>query len=168
VPGQLLLVGSGPEERRWRNLAERLGVQDRVHFLGAVEEAVLRAVYRAATALWFPSRNRAEGFGLVQVEAMASGCPVINTAIAHSGVPWVCRHEQEGLTVPVDNAEALAQAAQRLWQDAALRARLSAGALRRAAEFDARLMCQRYWELYQRVLPNNRAGRATVRRGHAE
>jgi rhamnosyl/mannosyltransferase len=168
VPGQLLLVGSGPEERRWRNLAERLGVQDRVHFLGAVEEAVLRAVYRAATALWFPSRNRAEGFGLVQVEAMASGCPVINTAIAQSGVPWVCRHEQEGLTVPVDNAQALAQAAQRLWQDAALRARLSAAAIRRAAEFDARLMCQRYLELYQRVIASAHKGQPALCRRFAE
>lgn len=168
VPGQLLLVGSGPEEGRWRQLAERLGLQARVHFLGTVEEAVLRVAYRAATALWFPSRNRAEGFGLVQVEAMASGCPVINTAIAHSGVPWVCRHEQEGLTVPADDADALAQAAHRLWQDAGLRARLSTAALHRAAEFDSRLMCQRYLELYQQVMASAQKGQSARGGGFAE
>lgn len=168
VPGQLLLVGSGPEEARWRQLAEHLGVQERVHFLGAVEEAVLRVAYRAATALWFPSRNRAEAYGLVQVEAMASGCPVINTAIPHSGVPWVCRHEQEGLTVPVGDAAALAQAAYRLWQDAALRVRLATGASRRAAEFDYRLMSQRYLDVYQRVIKNASAGRVAVGGGLAE
>ena len=56
---------------------------------GNVDEDTLVGAYRAATALWFPSNARSEGFGLVQVEAMASGCPVINTAIPHSGVSWV-------------------------------------------------------------------------------
>jgi rhamnosyl/mannosyltransferase len=156
VPGQLLLLGSGPEEKRWRLLAERLGVRQRVHFLGAVEESVLAAAYHAATALWLPSRNRAEAFGLVQVEAMAAGCPVINTAIAHSGVPWVCRHEQEGLTVPPNDPAALAVAARRLWQEPGLRQRLAVAARQRAAEFDDRRMCQRYLAVYHHVLATHR------------
>ncbi|MEJ5276893.1 MAG: hypothetical protein WHU94_13370, partial [Thermogemmata sp.] len=75
---------------------------------------------------------------------------------------------QEGLTVPADDTDALAQAAQRLWQDAALRARLSAGALRRAAEFDTRLMCQRYLELYQRVIASAHKGQPALCRRFAE
>ena len=82
--------------------------------------------YLAADAFWFPSNARSEAFGLVQVEAMASGCPVINTAIPHSGVPWVSPHEETGLTVPVDDPAALAAAANRLLTEPGLRDRLGA------------------------------------------
>ena len=90
--------------------------------------------YLAADAFWFPSNARSEAFGLVQVEAMASGCPVINTRIPHSGVPWVSRHEETGLTVPVNDPEALAAAAHRLLTEPGLRDRLTDAARRRAAD----------------------------------
>ncbi len=109
--------------------------------------------YHAATALWFPSNARSESFGLVQVEAMASACPVINTAIPGSGVPWVSRHEESGLTVPMDDAEALAQSANRLLTESGLRERLAAGARARACrEFDHRLMAVRCLSAYRSIL----------------
>ena len=84
---------------------------------------------------------------------MACGCPVINTAIPHSGVPWVSLHEQTGLTVPVNDPIALADAAQRLLNEPGLRDRLAAGARRRVvAEFDHRVMAQRSLDIYNRVL----------------
>jgi rhamnosyl/mannosyltransferase len=153
VPGQLLLIGTGPLQNQLRHLAERLGIAGRVHFYGPATDEELIAAYRAATALWFTSLNRAEGFGLVQVEAMASGCPVINTSIAHSGVTWVCRHEQEGLTVPPGDATALAGAARRLLNEPALRERLAAAGRERAgAEFDYRRMAAQSLTLYQQAL----------------
>ena len=80
----------------------------------AVSEAMV-PYYLAADAFWFPSNARSEAFGIVQVEAMASGCPVINTAIPHSGVAWVSRARPiEGLTVPMDDPSALAAAANRM------------------------------------------------------
>src|SRR5262249_28666229 len=109
--------------------------------------------YLAADAFWFPSNARSEAFGLVQVEAMASGCPVINTAIPHSGVPWVSRHDETGLTVPVNDPCALAAAARRLLEEPGLRDRLTAAARRRAAdEFDHRVMARRSLEVYGSVL----------------
>ena len=72
---------------------------------------------------------------------MASGCPVINTAIPHSGVPWVSRHDETGLTVPVNDPAAFAAAAVRLLKEPGLRDRLAAGARARAmSEFHCEAM----------------------------
>ena len=151
VAGTLLLVGDGPDRKALEAEAARRGLRHRVAFLGTVPRVV--PYYLAAEALWFPSNARNEAFGLVQVEAMASGCPVLNAAIPHSGVPWVSPHEQTGLTVPVDDPAALAAAARRLRAEPGLRDRLAAAARARAvAEFDHRVMARRSLALYEHVL----------------
>jgi glycosyltransferase involved in cell wall biosynthesis len=154
VRGRLVLIGDGPEQPALRAEARRLGVGDRVLFAGALPHYLdLIPYYLAADAFWFPSNARSEAFGLVQVEAMASGCPVINTAIPHSGVSWVSLHDQTGLTIPVDDPGALAAAANRLLDEPGLRDRLAAGGRARAAsEFDHRVLAQRSLAIYRRVL----------------
>jgi rhamnosyl/mannosyltransferase len=153
VKGTLLVLGTGPMERELKALAAELGITNRLVFHGHATTDELVGVYHAATALWFPSTARSEGFGLVQVEAMAAGCPVLNTAIAGSGVPWVCRHEQEGLTVSVNDPESLTTAANRLQSEPGLRARLAAAGRKRAAsEFDCRMMVKRSLTIYENVL----------------
>jgi rhamnosyl/mannosyltransferase len=171
VDGRLVVIGDGPDEPLLRAEAARLGVGDRVEFLGSLPYLEIVPYYLAADAFWFPSNARSEAFGLVQVEAMASGCPVINTAIPHSGVPWVSRHEETGLTVPVNDPEALASAANRLLTEPGLREKLTAAARRRAAEeFDHRVMAERSLAVYGSVLdgksaaaPSPRAGRCSPR-----
>jgi len=153
VAGKLVVIGVGPLEAHLRKLAQEQGVADRVVWLGYRSFDEVVGAFHAATALWFPSNARSEGFGLVQVEAMASGCPVINTAIAHSGVSWVSRHEETGLTVPINDPAALAHAATRLLRESGLRERLAHGARARAVhEFDHRLMAQRSVNLYRKIL----------------
>jgi glycosyltransferase involved in cell wall biosynthesis len=152
VPGTLIVVGVGPLEQELKALAQKLGVEDRIVWLGHLSEDELVGAYHAATALWFPSNVRSEGFGLVQVEAMASGCPVINANIPGSGVPWVSRHELEGLTVPINNPMALAKAAKRLLDEPALRNRLAASSRKRAEYFNHVTMAQRSFEFYEEVL----------------
>jgi rhamnosyl/mannosyltransferase len=84
---------------------------------------------------------------------MASGCPVINTALPGSGVPWVSRHEREGLTVPVGDPDALASASRRLLAELDLRDRLvQAGRHRASSEFDHRVMAERSLEIYRNVI----------------
>jgi rhamnosyl/mannosyltransferase len=159
VPGTLLLVGDGPDEPKLRAEAARLGVRDRVVFLGGMPYQRVVPYYLAASALWFPSNARSEAFGIAQIEAMASGCPVINTAIPHSGVSWVSRHGETGLTVPVDDPAALAAAARRLLEEPGLRDRLAAGARARAiAEFQSEVMGRRSLNIYSAALAGARRG----------
>jgi glycosyltransferase involved in cell wall biosynthesis len=151
VPGTLLIIGDGPEKARLEAEANRLGLDRRVVFLGSVPRVV--PYYHAAYAFWFPSNARSEAFGLVQLEAMASGCPVINTDIPHSGVAWVSRHLETGLTVPMNDPVALADAALRLLTEPGLRDRLSAAArIRVVQEFDHRVMAERSLALYRNIL----------------
>ena len=153
VPGTLLVIGTGPLEAELKAKAAELGVADRVVWYGHATPDELVGAYRAATALWFPSVARSEGFGLVQVEAMASGCPVINTAISGSGVAWVCRDGREGLTVPMNDPVAFSTVSKRLLDEPGLREKLAAGArARAAAEFDWLVMGGRSLEIYRHVL----------------
>jgi rhamnosyl/mannosyltransferase len=153
VRGTLLLVGDGHDRPRLEAEAEALGVRDRVVFLGAMPYQRIVPYYLAADAFWFPSIAKSEAFGLVQVEAMACGVPVINAAIPDSGVPWVSPGGVSGLTVPVDDPSALAAAANRLLDEPGLRDRLGAAGRERAIrEFDHRVMARRSLDLYRRVL----------------
>jgi glycosyltransferase involved in cell wall biosynthesis len=164
VDGRLVIIGNGPDEAQLRAEAAWLGLAGRVDFPGALPYLDIVPYYLAADAFWFPSNARSEAFGLVQVEAMASGCPVINTAIPHSGVPWVSQHDDSGLTVPVNDVEALAAASRRLLDEPGLRDRLAdAGRRRAVAEFDHRVMAQRSLEVYRSVLTGSAVAEPTSR-----
>jgi rhamnosyl/mannosyltransferase len=90
----------------------------------------------------------------VQVEAMASGLPVLNTHIPGSGVDEVSVDGVSGLTVPVGDARALAAAARRLLEEEGLRERLSLAAVERARQqFSSRSMAERSLALYEAARP---------------
>ncbi len=84
---------------------------------------------------------------------MACGRPVLNSAIPGSGVAWVSRDGETGFTVPVDDWQALAAAANRLWQNRALHGRMGEMAQRRArAEFGADRMASRTLRVYEQAV----------------
>ena len=133
VAGTLLVVGTGPEAPALRRQVRRLGLTGRVHFLGAVDDETLAACYHACDCAVLPSVTRSEAFGLVQLEAMAAGKPVISTNLP-TGVPWVTRDGVTGLVVPPRAPAMLARALARLLADAALRERLGAQGRRRVEQ----------------------------------
>ena len=136
-PGTLLLVGGGPLEPALRQRAIALGIQDRVVFAGLVSDEDLPAYYQASDVFVLPSIARTETFGVVQVEAMAAGLPVVSTDLP-TGVPWVNQHGVSGLVVPPADAGRLADAMGCLLRDPELRLRLGRNAAARAGDLFSR------------------------------
>jgi len=150
VNAKVLLVGDGPLRRDLEALAKRLGVDDRVVFLGEVNDVI--PYYHAADMFVLPSITRSEAFGIVQIEAMACGRPVITTSL-DSAVPFVSLHGKTGLTVAPQNVEQLAWAMNLLLDDEDLRTQYGRAARRRVeTEFAADVMTERTLEVYEEVL----------------
>lgn len=145
---RLVIIGDGPLHAALQGLIDTLGLGQRVTLLGGVSEADLAAHYAAADCFVLPSTHRSETFALVQVEAMAAGLPVINTALP-TGVPEVSLDGVTGLTVPPGDQAALTEALQRLWGDADLRQRFgAAGQARATTVYSERAAAERFSALY--------------------
>lgn len=126
------LVVAGPAGAATAEVAAliaSLGVTNRVHLLGLVDDDALGALYRDALALCFPSR--AEGFGLPVLEAMVAGCPVVATDLP------VLREiiGGDGILVPPGDAIALSRALRDLLTNDGMRAELARAGPRRAAAY---------------------------------
>jgi glycosyltransferase involved in cell wall biosynthesis len=151
VRGKLVIVGDGPLRRKLETLATRLGVADKVSFAGEIDDAEALAHYHAAAVFVLASVARSEAFGIVQIEAMATGLPVVNTSL-DSGVPLVSLHEETGLTVPPADPPALAAAMNLLLDNPDLRLQYGqAGAQRARREFSLDKMLERTLHLYRSV-----------------
>lgn len=140
-------IGKGREETRLKLMAKTLG--DKVKFLGRVPS--LGAYYRAADLFVLPSCERNEAFGLVQLEAMYCGLPVINTSL-RTGVPDVSIGGSTGITVPPGDSERLHEAISFLLSDPILRSRFSVNAQRRARTFTLEAMVGQTLAIYESIL----------------
>ena len=151
VDGELYVIGRGGMESRLRGMAQRLGLGERVHFLGRVDDAELVCQYHASDAVVLPSVSRGESFGVAQVEAMLCGRPVVC-----SNLPGVCEVGLDGETTCLfepGNAVALAGELNRLAADERLRQRMGqAGRSHALREYDLQQVNMRRWEVYRELL----------------
>jgi rhamnosyl/mannosyltransferase len=131
IPAAAVLAGDGPGRRELERKAKRLGVSDRVQFVGEVTDEEVAALYQACDVFVLPSVTRQEAFGVVQIEAMARGKPVVSTDLG-TGVGWVNVHEDTGLVVPAGDARALSAAVERLLADPLERQKMGAAGRERA------------------------------------
>lgn len=131
VDADLVMLGAGPLEARLVALAAELGITDRLTIVAPQPLDELVVYYHAADVFCLPSVARSEAFGLVQLEAHASGTPVVSTRLT-TGVPFVNQDGVTGLTVAPDDVRALTTALRTLVGDPELRARLGRQALERA------------------------------------
>ncbi|MGB5036521.1 MAG: glycosyltransferase, partial [Blastocatellia bacterium] len=159
VNGTLLVVGDGPLRAELEAQALSLGISDRVHFLGEIHNRDIAAYYHASDVFALASVARSEAFGIVQLEAMACGLPVVNTGL-DSGVPFVSLDGLTGLTVPPGDSVALSRALNKLLDDDELRGRLGDAARKRVdTEFTAPVMGRRMLDLYTSLVGRGESGR---------
>lgn len=148
VDGRLLVIGDGDRLPSAVKLAAQLGLDERVRFLGEVDDATVGAALDACDLFVLPSIARSEAFGLVLLEAMAFGKPIVSTALP-TGVSFVNRDGETGLVVPPAEPEPLARAISTLLDERDLRERLGRGARARfEREFRVELAAERTLEMY--------------------
>lgn len=127
----LYIVGNGTLEDSLREEVRKLGIQESVEFVGAVPHDEVPRYYSAADIFCLPSYH--EGFPIVNMEALASGCSVVSTKIG--SIEEQLRDGEDALLVEPGDVDALTDALGRLVNDIALRERLSSTGLERAVEF---------------------------------
>lgn len=122
----LIIVGSGDMQEAYEDEARKRGIQSRVHFVGNVSDAQLPEYYAASNVVVLPSVDGSEAFGLVVLEAMASGRPVVASRLP--GVSTVVREGETGYLVPPGQSSHLTDALQRVLTDRELQARMGTAA----------------------------------------
>jgi glycosyltransferase involved in cell wall biosynthesis len=149
-----LIGGTGKLENQLAGLIRRLGLDNKVFLLGRIPGGELAAYYHAADVVCMPSIAKSEAFGVVQIEAMSFGKPVVSTDIEGSSVSWVNQDNVSGLVVPPKNAEALAVALKKLLNNKDLYSRLAKGAKRRFQRlFTAEEMVNSTLDVYRDLMP---------------
>ncbi len=152
LPGvQFLVAGEGSSLEAMERLAESLGVKDRVRFLGRISQDNLPKVYAACDLFVLPSVSRLEAFGIVALEAMATGKPVVVADIP--GVREVIEDGREGLLADPVNPRDLAEKMRRLVEDPALRQEMGRlGREKVLANFTTEKVADQILKVYEDVL----------------
>jgi rhamnosyl/mannosyltransferase len=152
IDAALVIVGWGGQILPLYEAAKDAGLGDRVLFTGPVRDNERAAYYHAADVFVLPSTSRSEGFGMVLLEAMASGTPVVSTEVG-SGTSWVNADGKTGFVVPPGDPAALAGAIRDVLSDPGRAAAMgAAGRARVAAHFTRERMLERFRRVYDDAL----------------
>jgi glycosyltransferase involved in cell wall biosynthesis len=151
----LLMVGDGPEAEAVKRRAVECNVADRLRMLGYVSDAVKYRAYRAADV--FVSTSQHEGFGLVFLEAMAFGLPIV--CYDRGGQTDFLSTPTTGNVVPLNDAQAFNDAVRALRDSPQRRAEIRRNNLRRVEEYFISRCAERYEHLFERTVLDRRAAR---------
>ncbi|MGB2805615.1 MAG: glycosyltransferase [Candidatus Zixiibacteriota bacterium] len=152
IDAKFLLIGDGPHKLKLMNLVRGNKLAKKIVWLGEVSEDDLVCYYHAADLLVLPSIYRSEAFGLVLLEGMACGLPLITTELG-TGTSFVNCHNRTGLVVPPSDSVALQQAISYLLNNEDVRLRFSQNARERVRRvFSKAQMVESIRKLYFRVL----------------
>ncbi|WP_420627868.1 glycosyltransferase [Candidatus Leptofilum sp.] len=151
LPVRLLFGGDGPLRGEWESLSRRLGVQDKITFVGHVSDETLPNFYASGDLFVLPANSRAEAFGKVLQEAMAAGLPCLATELG-TGTSFVVQDGVTGRVVPPQQPELLAAAIYELATQPQLCQQLGqAGQQRAQREFSLAQMVEKVQAVYTAV-----------------
>ncbi|TVP45084.1 MAG: glycosyltransferase family 1 protein [Gemmatimonadales bacterium] len=156
----LVVLGDGPERERLEACARKFGLAERVHFFGHVSETRKWQILAAADL--FVSATAHEGFGLVFLEAMAAGLPIVT--FNHGGQMDFLGDDVHGHLVAVGDVQGLSAAIARVRGDPDAAARFRENCLRAAPDHDIRVCAQAYESLFEGLIAR-RGIRAAVGQG---
>ena len=142
------IAGSGPEENKLKELVKELNIEENVNFLGYISENEKYSYYKSADVCVFPSRY--EPFGIVLLEAMACGKPVVASNVG--GIPFVVEEGKTGLLFESGNVEDLADKIMTILKNEELREKMGEAGRERAKEFTWDKIAERTVEVYKEIL----------------
>lgn len=150
----LVIVGSGPLEKTLQNLINELNLSSRITIIPEVDDHTLQNYYKNCDLFVLPSINKTEAYGIVQIEAMACGKPVVCTELG-TGTTYLNIHNFTGLVVPPSDSKSLAEAINKILNDNELKTFLGTNGKERAlVEFTSEKMVKRTYALYEELLKN--------------
>jgi rhamnosyl/mannosyltransferase len=152
VEAKLLIVGVGALREELLEIVKSLGIKDKVIFLGKISDDKLKYCYQICDLFVLPSVEHSEAFGIVQLEAMAYGKPIINTNLL-TGVPYVSIDGETGITVPPKDSKALSEAINRILNSHSLALKFGENALKRVSEhFSREKMLDSIYAVYKDIM----------------
>ena len=148
----VLIGGSGELKNELQQLIDTSKLNNKVHLLGRVEDSELGSYYEICDIFCLPSIIKSEAFGVVQIEAMSFGKPIIATKIEGSGVDWVNEDGISGRNVETKNSKEIANAIKNILEDKEIYESYSLGAKKRFSELFLReKMVNKLIKLYDKL-----------------
>lgn len=135
LSANLVIIGTGQEEKKLKILTNQLGLEKKVFFLSRQSDNTLSNYYKAASVFVLPSIYKSEAFGIVLIEAMACGTPLVTTEIG-TGTSWVNEDRKTGFVVPPCNSSALSASINKILENNEIREKLSSGLHKRVKDFE--------------------------------
>ena len=151
----VLLGGVGEMEQELKDYVKQNNLGGKVQFLGRIPQELIYSYYKASDVFCLPSITRVEAFGIVLLEALAMGTPIVACDIPGSGVSWVNQDGVTGFNVPVKDASALAEKITLLLRDRELREQMSAACVERFNRFfSLDKMIESTYQIYRQMERN--------------
>ncbi|MFV8226336.1 glycosyltransferase [Christiangramia aquimixticola] len=152
----VLIGGVGELEEGLQKLIKKNNLEGKVILLGKLPFDQIGEYYRRADLFCLASNERSEAFGVVLIEAMSFGCPIVTTAIEGSGVTWVNKNNETGLVVAPNSSKALAQGIIKILSNEILRTEMSKNSLNRYEDlFHKEKMTELTTSLYKNILESD-------------